>query len=333
MNMRRLSRTTLLAGSLFMTSTILFAQSRPTTKPSVVVDMSGTEVIELWPGGKMPGPTTRDAEEIIERVDPNTGRWDRTVRNVSHPTLTRFTPSDASKPLTAVIVIPGGGYSGEVFDREGYFIADNLKKHGLAAFVLKYRLPSGEAPPAGELPMPITDVLQAVRLLRANAGQYHLDPHRIGVMGFSAGGHVAGSAATWFDAGDASASDPIAKTSSRPDFAVLMYAVSSMHEGVAHGGSRRKLLGEHPTPELERKYSVAERVTKDTPPLFLVHAKDDKVVKIQNSEEVAAAANKAGVPCEFITYDTGGHGFGLARPGVEPAGWMDRFFEWVKTVK
>jgi acetyl esterase/lipase len=291
----------------------------PTTRPSVVVDLAGTEVIDLWPAGKMPGPTTRAAEEIIERVDANTGRWDRTVRNISHPTLTRFSPAESSAPLAAVIVIPGGGYSGEVFDREGYFIADNLKKHGVAAFVLKYRLPSGEAPPANELPMPIADVLQAVRLLRADAAKYNLDPHKIGVMGFSAGGHVAGSAATHFD------------QSSRPDFAVLMYAVSSMHDGIAHAGSRRKLLGEHPTRELESQYSTAEQITKDTPPLLLVHAKDDKVVKIQNSEEVAAAAKAAGVPCEFITFDTGGHGFGMARPGIEPDGWMDRFFDWLAT--
>jgi acetyl esterase/lipase len=318
--------------TLLSASTMVLAlqpSTQPTTKPSIVVDLAGTEVINLWPAGKMPGPTTQAAEEIIERVDANTGRWDRTVRNVSHPTLTRFSPAEAKSPLAAVIVIPGGGYSGEVFDREGYFIADNLKKHGIAAFVLKYRLPYGVAPAENETPAPIADVQRAVRLLRTDASKFGLDAHRIGVMGFSAGGHVAGSAATQFDAGDPSTTDAVGRESSRPDFAVLMYAVSSMHEAVAHLGSRKRLLGDNPTKALEDRFSTAQRITKETPPLFLVHAKDDKVVKIANSEEIATAAKDAGVPCKFIMFETGGHGFGLARPGTEPAGWMDPFFDWL----
>lgn len=303
--------------------------TKPATRPSVLPDLAGTEVIDLWPNGGMPGPTTRGAEEIQERVDAATGRQDRIVRNVSHPTLTRFAAKGVNGPTAAVIVIPGGGYAGEVFDREGNFIAMNLRDHGVAAFVLKYRLPPSVAPRDGDTPSPIADVQQAVRLLRANAKKYDLEPHRIGVMGFSAGGHVAGSAATQFDDGNPGANDPIAAQSSRPDFAVLMYAVSSMHESIAHAGSRKRLLGENPPRELEDRFSTAQRITRQTPPLFLVHAKDDRVVKYENSVEVAAAAKEANVPCEFVTLETGGHGFGLGVPGTEAAGWMDKFFHWL----
>ena len=309
-------------------SLTLQAQTPPATQPVIDADTTKTETIDLWPAGALKDQPATNTEEITERVSKE-GVRDRSVKNVSHPNLTRFRPSDATAaPMTAVIVIPGGGYSGEVFDREGNFVAAKLRTLGFEPFILKYRLPNGTAPGANDVPLPLQDVERAVRLIRANASTYGVDPHRIGVMGFSAGGHVAGLAATQFDVADPNATDDVSKQSARPDFAVLMYAVSSMHEDVAHAGSRKKMVGEHPDKALESRYSTAERITPNTPPLFLVHATDDKVVKIKNSEEVVEAAKKAGVSCEYTVFDTGGHGFGIGKEGSEQAGWMAKFAAW-----
>lgn len=294
-----------------------------------VADLSKSFTVSLWPDAP-PGPTTRAAETVQQRVDRKLGRRDNAVRNVSRPTITAFLPPAGVAVSAAVVLVPGGGYGNEVIDREGYLPAEECVRHGVAAFVLKYRLPEGVAPADGELPVPILDAQRAIRLIRANAATWRIDPRRIGIMGFSAGGHVAGTVATHFGEATDATGDAAARESARPDFAGLIYAVSSIDVALAHAGSRKRLIGESPTDALVERFSTARRIDAQTPPLFVVHARDDKIVKFANSTEVVDAAKRAGVPCAFVPFDTGGHGFGIAVPGTEPAGWMDGFFQWLE---
>jgi len=194
---------------------------------------------------------------------------------------------------------------------------------------LKYRMPDRPATP-DMTPLPIQDIRRAIRTVRARAKEWNVDPSRVGVIGFSAGGHVASTAATQFDEGNASSTDVIERQSSRPDFAILMYPVVSMRDGIAHGGSRNRLLGEHPDASQIDRFSGELHVTEKTPPLFLVHALDDKAVIPKNSELVADAAKKAGVPCELTLFNTGGHGFGLGKPGSEASQWPGKCDAWLR---
>ena len=280
-----------------------------------------------------PAPANKGNENVEDRGKG--GNPDRMIRSVDEPTLTVFLPEKRDANRAAVIVCPGGGYAGLAIDKEGYAIAETFNEKGVAALVLKYRLPAGKPPaPEGTVPAPIQDVQKAIRIARARATEWNIDPTRLGVMGFSAGGHVASTAATQFDDGDPSASyDPVARQSSRPDFAILMYPVVSMADAPAHKGSRKNLLGESPSPKMIEKYSAELHVTKKTPPLFIVHAKDDKGVIVENSTKLAEAAKKAGVPHELVLFETGGHGFGLGKPGSEAAVWFDRLMTWMQAQK
>src|SRR5438105_97142 len=227
--------------------------------------------IPLW-GEKIPGPTSKDPKNI--------------------PTLTIRL---ADKPNgTAVVVCPGGGYSGRATDHEGKQIAEWLNARGVSAFILKYRTAqeSQIRPPIE--PGPMLDVQRAFRTVRAKAKDYGVDPKKIGVWGFSAGGHLASTAATHFDAGKADG-DEIDKTSCRPDFAILAYPVITMTEKT-HGGSRNNLIGKKPDEKLIEFYSNEKHVTKDTPPTFLFHTVEDKAVPVENSRMFKAACEKAGVP-------------------------------------
>jgi acetyl esterase/lipase len=166
-------------------------------------------------------------------------------------------------------------------------------------------------------------------MVRSQASRLNIDPHRIGIMGFSAGGHVAAVTATRFDAGNASDPDPIQRQSSRPDFAVLLYPVISMHDPIAHVGSRNNLLGKQASVELVNRYSADQNVTPQTPPLFICHAQDDTPVPVQNSLQMATAAGRARVPYELVLLKTGGHGFGLGIDGGEPTIWPGRLLHWM----
>lgn len=210
----------------------------------------------------------------------------------------------AAKPNGAAFVIcPGGGYGGRVSGGEGHGIAAWLNKHGITGVVLDYRLPKGRSE------VPLIDAQRAIRTTRANAVAWGIDPKRIGIVGFSAGGHLAASAATLFKPGDAKAEDPIDRVSSRPDMAILIYPVISMQDGLTHGGSRTNLLGGSPSPELIQRFSTDKQVGADTPPVYLAHALDDKVVVIENSRVFAAAMKTAKRPVELLELATGGHGF------------------------
>jgi len=226
----------------------------------------------------------------------------------------------------AFIICPGGGYGGRVSGGEGHGIAKWMNDHGITGVVLDYRLPKGRSE------VPLLDAQRAIRLTRANATAWGIDPKRIGIIGFSAGGHLAASAATLGMPGDAQAVDPVQQQSSRPDMAILIYPVISMQDGLTHGGSRAKLLGGTPTPDLLQRFSTERQVNADTPPVYLAHALDDKVVPIENSRVFAAAMKAANRPVELLELATGGHGFnGYKGPSWDA--WQAGSLTWLAGLK
>jgi acetyl esterase/lipase len=225
----------------------------------------------------------------------------------------------------AVVVCPGGGYAVVAADHEGKQVAEWLNSLGVSAFVLQYRLGTTYRHPA-----PLQDAQRAIRMVRARASEWSIDPGRIGILGFSAGGHLASSAATHFDEGDSGAEDPIARASSRPDFAVLCYPVISLSTQATHSGSRRNLLGEEPDPDLVWKLSSELQVTPRTPPTFLFHTDDDPAVPVENSLLFFQAMKRAGVPGEVHVFAHGRHGVGLAPDDPVLSQWPGLCAQWMK---
>ena len=240
----------------------------------------------LWPG---------DAPGAL-------GKTDRDI-----PTLTPFWADPDKATGASVVICPGGGYGG-LAGHEGEGYAKWLADNGVAAFVLKYRLGSK----GYRHPVMLGDVSRAIRLVRSRAAEWKLDPQRVGVMGSSAGGHLASTAVTHFDAGKADASDTVDRQSSRPDFGVLCYAVISMEDGVTHGGSKANLLGKDPDPKLVELLSNEKQVTKTTPPCFVWSTQEDKAVPVTNSLRFVAALQQSGVAYDFHVYQKGPHGIGLS---------------------
>ena len=240
------------------------------------------------------------------------------------PTITVFSPAPDKANGAAVVVCPGGGYGG-LADHEGRPIAEWLNTLGITGIVLQYRLG-----PRYHHPTMLTDVSRALRTVRFNAKAWNVDPHRIGIMGFSAGGHLASTAATHFDDGDPHAIDPIDQISSRPDIAILVYPVITLTDPYTHGGSRQNLLGDNPAPDLIELLSNEKRVTSKTPPTFLVHTADDAAVPMENSLLFALACHKAGVPVELHVYEHGQHGIGLG--GTDPvlSSWPVSCGKWME---
>ena len=218
------------------------------------------------------------------------------------PTLTAYLPKEPSG--AAFVVCPGGGYGG-LAGHEGAPVAQWLAKNGITSFVLKYRLG-----PKYRHPMELGDAQRAIRFVRAHAAAWKIDPQRIGILGFSAGGHLCTSAATHFDDGDSKAADPIDRVSCRPDLQIPIYPVVTMGPGT-HQGSKNNLLGKDPSPELVDLMSNEKQVTAKTPPAFIVHSTTDKAVPVSNSDNYAEALKKAGVPYEYVRLDHGEHGYGL----------------------
>ncbi|HLH16284.1 MAG TPA: alpha/beta hydrolase [Bryobacteraceae bacterium] len=223
------------------------------------------------------------------------------------------------------MVCPGGGYSHLAMDHEGDQVARWLNSLGVAAFVLKYRLG-----PKYHHPVELGDAQRAIRTVRARAEAYRVMPDRVGIMGFSAGGHLASTAATHFDGGNAMAADPIDRASSRPDFAVLCYPVISFTTPYVHRGSLRALLGDTPDPKLVENLSNELQVTAQTPPTFLFHTSDDPVVPVENSILFYQALRKAGVPAELHVYEHGPHGVGLAATDATLGTWPARLADWLR---
>jgi acetyl esterase/lipase len=251
------------------------------------------------------------------------------VQVANSPTLTYFLPEKEKRNGTAMVICPGGAYVGLAMQKEGHEVAEWCREHGIVGVVLRYRCGGGK----NLAPVPLQDVQQAIRTVRANAKELGVDPNKIGVCGFSAGGHLASTAATMFDDGDAKASDPIAQQSSRPDFAVLVYPVITLVGDAAHRGSRANLLGGEASEELAEEWSTDRRVTDKTPPTFLVHATDDDGVVPKNSILFYEALRANKVAAEMHIYEVGGHGFGMLRDKRPADLWPNELEAWLKARK
>lgn len=267
------------------------------------VEQTGKTLL-LWPSGA-PGA---QGEEDIDK-----------------PTLTVYLPAGENATKTGVVVAPGGGYSHLATGKEGTDIAAWLNARGVAAFVLKYRLG-----PKYHHPIELEDAQRAIRMTRANAAEYGIAADHVGMWGFSAGGHLAATAGTEFDAGNASATDPIERVSSRPDFLILAYPVITLMPPLAHAGSRNSLLPADADAGLVRSLSAETRVTKDTPPTFLFATTDDKTVPVMNSVMFYSALVAAGVPAEMHLFQHGAHGAGLAAANPELRVWPELLAKWMR---
>lgn len=267
-------------------------------------EAAGPEPIKLWPDGA-PGQKGEEPRDI--------------------PLVRVYLP-ETEATGTAVVILPGGGYGGLAMDHEGHQIAKWWNRQGVAGFVVTYR-----HGPHYQHPAPLQDAQRAIRYVRANAKDLGVDPERVGVMGFSAGGHLASTVSTHFDDGDKESKDDVARQSSRPDFAVLCYPVISMSEPLGHRGSRRNLLGENPDEELVKNLSNHLQVTNNTPPTFIFHTAEDKVVPVGNAIVYYEALVKHGVSSELHVYQKGRHGVGLAPNDPILSSWPDRLLDWVRT--
>jgi len=259
----------------------------------------------LWPGGA-PGALGDSAGD--------------------RPAVHVYLPSDERKVGTGVVVCPGGGYGTLALDHEGRQIAEWLNERGMAAFILRYRLG-----PRYRHPAPLQDAQRALRYVRHHAGSFGISAQKIGIWGFSAGGHLASTAGTHFDGGDPQAADPIDRESSRPDFMILAYPVISLDTGYTHRGSRDNLLGPDPAPELLENLSNHKQVTGDTPPAFLFHTDEDEVVPAENSVIFYLALRKAKVPAEIHIFRRGNHGVGLAPGDSILSIWPLLLQAWLRT--
>ena len=240
------------------------------------------------------------------------------------PTLTVFAPPADKANGTGVVICPGGGYGFLAEDHEGKQVAQWLNSQGVTAFMLKYRLA-----PRYHHPAPLQDAQRAMRMVRARASEWHLDPKRIGIWGFSAGGHLASTVATHFDDGKADATDPIEQASCRPDFAILAYPVITLKPPFTHMGSRNNLVGKEADAKLVESLCNDQQVTDRTPPTFLFHTATDTVVPPENSVLFFTALRKAKVPAELHIYEKGPHGVGLALRDPVLSSWPERLAAWM----
>jgi acetyl esterase/lipase len=245
--------------------------------------------------------------------------------DVDKPSLTVFLPVTANPTKTGVVVAPGGSYTHLATEKEGFAFARWLNERGVAAFVLTYRLG-----PRYHHPVELEDAQRAIRMVRANAAEWGVATDHVGMWGSSAGGHLAATAGTKFDAGKADASDPIEQQGSRPDFLILSYPVITFEEPEVHRGSLKNLLGDMPDPKLVDSLSAETQVTKDTPPAFLFTTTDDKTVPVMNSVMFYSALVKAGVPVEMHIFQEGAHGAGLAAANPALSVWPDLLAKWMR---
>ena len=279
------------------------------------------QVIPLW----KVIPQEIKAPDYTEKEDIKDGKVQSTSQ-VSIPTLSVFLPKGIKQNQTAVVIFPGGGYTHLAIDKEGTKVAEWFNAQGIVAFVLKYRLPNNLIM-TNKTVGPLQDAQEAIRVIRLNAAVWNIDPNKIGVMGFSAGGHLASTLSTHYD-------DRVYETSSkisaRPDFSLLIYPVISMENDITHKGSQISLLGENASQQDIDSFSNEKRVTAQTPPAFLIHATDDNVVLPENSINYYLALKKNGVTAELHLYEKGGHGFGL---GVNDTSkfWTKACEEWLKS--
>lgn len=285
-------RALLLCGLLLVVNNQLFA-----------IDPAKPEKLPLWSGPAPIGDgTTEEAKSVI-----TLHRVDESKRNGA-----------------AMIICPGGGYGGLVTGAEGHGIAQWLGQHGITGIVLEYRLPRGRSH------VPLIDAQRAIRTARVNAAAWGIDPRRIGIVGFSAGGHLASTAATHFDEGKPDANDPIERVSCRPDFAVLVYPVVTMGE-ITHKGSRNNLLGPMPSQELIDLFSNEKQVTDKTPPIFSAHPVDDRVVPVEHSRQLHSALKQRKIANEYLELPSGGHGLNGYKGPMWDA-WQTQSLRWLASL-
>jgi len=272
--------------------------------------------------GTIPNSIHKGEPETVEVKDITL------LRKVQIPDIAVFLPSKRFATGQAVVICPGGGYWVLAYDLEGTDIAKYLNSIGVAAIVLKYRLPTNENCVISHK-APLMDAQRAMRMVRANAANWNIDPTKIGVMGFSAGGHLAATLGTHFDSGNKLATDSIEKQSCRPDFMILMYPVISFVDKSLHSGSSKALLGENPSQELLNLYSNELQVTADTPPSFIALADDDNGVPAENSLLMYSALRKNKVSAELHIVSEGGHGFGLGTGNEHISQWSNSLRLWL----
>jgi len=284
---------------------------------------SAQEIVNLWPDGAIPNAIK--GAQITEKSETDANGILR-ISNVSVPALTIYLPPKNKATGAAVMICPGGGYGILAASHEGSDVARWFNEMGVAAFVLKYRLPNPTIM-TNQHEVPLMDAMQGMTLIRRDAARYGVDPNKIGVMGFSAGGHLASTLATHYNKG------PKPGEQAKPNFAILMYPVITFGEK-AHAGSRNNLLGKlASSPDMITYYSNELQVTAQTPPTFLVHAEDDKAVPVENSIEFYLACLKSGVPAEMHLYPNGGHGFGLRTAKFGSLnGWPDACKAWLTSL-
>jgi len=297
-----------LAGAVLAGWTALAMAQAPTgwTTPNM---KAGKEML-LWPDG--PGGKNGAPGAVGDTA-------------ADRPTLRVYLPTVPNPTRTAVVVAPGGGYTHLSMNKEGEDIALWLNEHGVAAFVLRYRLG-----PVYHHPVEIEDAHRAIRTVRARAAEYGIAADHVGMWGFSAGGHLTATAGTRYDQGNAGSADPIERMESRPDFLVLSYPVVTLEAPLAHAGSRKFLLGDTPDPALVTELSAQNKVTAETPPTFLFSTTDDGTVPVLNSLMFYEALVKAKVPAELHIYQHGPHGVGLAPGFPDLKGWPDLLATWMR---
>jgi len=270
--------------------------------------------INLWPEGNIPLSIKNNLQE--QAISTDIVR----IGKVQVPQIEVYLPNKRSVTGQAVIICPGGGYSILAYDWEGTDVAKLLNAHGIAAIVLKYRLPDSLSSTSPDQ-VPLMDAKQAMRIVREKAASWNINPNKIGIMGFSAGGHLASTLSTHFE------------EETKPNFSILIYPVISMDKSIAHMGSRNNLIGKQPSEEMAKLYSNELQVTANTPPTFLIHATDDQSVPVENSLLYYEALRKNKVPTEMHIYPAGGHGFGLANGNRSLESWPVLLIEWMRGLK
>ncbi len=279
------------------------------------------KIIKLWPEEIPFSSGVIGAEEITDRGH---------VQNIQDPTITVYLPEKENATGAAVVICPGGGYRLLAINHEGHDVAKWFNEFGVIGIVVKNRLPTSDNI-TNKSEVALIDAQRAVRMTRYYASDWGIQTDKIGIMGFSAGGHLASTVGTQFDKGISNSKDPIQKLSSRPDFMILMYPVISMSEDFMHKGSMKNLLGENPTEEQMLRFSNEKQVTADTPPTILIHSSDDKGVLVANSIKFYEALFQNGVSAELHIFNSGRHGFGLGRnDGSSHNMWKENCEAWMK---
>ncbi|TMU56161.1 alpha/beta hydrolase [Flagellimonas algicola] len=282
-------------------------------------------IIQLWPKG-VPNQIDIGEKEVdtLENI-----RW---VRNVQQPSIEVYLPSLPNNTGKAILLFPGGGYQGLAYNWEGVDFAKAFNSQGIVGIVVRYRLPNSKSIVKNRHEVPLQDAQRAIRLVRKMAPKWNIDPDEIGIMGFSAGGHLASTLGVHYDDKVYDNQDDADQLSARPDFMALVYPVITMDNEITHGGSREALLGKQSSDELMKHFSNELHVNANTPPTFLLHATDDEAVIVENSLRFYSSLKSHEVPVTMHIYPSGGHGFALGLNHTLLKGWLNGFIEWLSSM-